>query len=239
MEELDLKEILSMFWSKRSLITIIICILIIVGLIYTMFIVKPEYQAKTTLVLTKANSNKDNTSTDLTNSDVTLNSNLIATYTDIFTSDKVINQVIENLKKEGIEDLDKTEIKKNVEIEIKSEGSNVLEMTITSNESEKAMQIANEMAKVGIVEIKEKMEIDNIKVLDEATENEEPSNVNHTRDIIIFAIIGIIIAFGYVLITYMLDNTVKSAEDIEKTCKTIVLASIPLYEKQPKKGGRK
>jgi capsular polysaccharide biosynthesis protein len=52
-------------------------------------------------------------------------------------------------------------------------------------------------------------------------------------------LVGIVVACGYVLIAYMLDNTVKSAEEIEKSCKTMVLASIPLYEKQTKKGGNK
>lgn len=241
MEELDLREVFSMFWSKKSLISIIVCVFIVIGLIYTLFIVTPKYEASTTLVLTQANSNNDQTSTEtITNNDVTLNSNLIATYTDILTSDKVINRVIANLNQDGVENLDKEEIKKNVKVAIKNEDSNVLIMTITNKNPEKAMKIANEIANVGIVEINEYFNsINNIKILDVATQNDEPANINHVRDIIIFTVVGLVVAFGYVLIAYMLDNTVKSAEDIEKSCKTLVLASIPLYEKQNKKGGKK
>lgn len=238
MEELDLKEVFSMFWSKRGLITAIICLFILIGIVYTLIIVTPEYQSSTTLVLTQANSNNQSDG-KITNNDVTLNSNLIATYTDILTSDKVINQVIDNLNRQGVDDLDKGAIKKNVKVEIKSEDSNVLIMTITSDTPEKAMKITNEIANVGIVEINEYFNyINNIKILDEAVENPNPSNINHIRDIIIFAVIGFVVAFAYILITYMLDNTVKSAEEIEKSCKTIVLASIPIYEKTNKKGGR-
>jgi capsular polysaccharide biosynthesis protein len=241
MEELDLREIFSMFWSKRKLISIIIGVFIVIGLVYTLFFVTPKYQASTTLVLTQSNSTNSQTETGtITNSDVTLNSNLIATYTDILTSDKVINKVIKNLNADGVTDLDKSEIKSNVEVEIKNTDSNVLIMTITNKSSKKAMQIANELADVGIVEINEYFNsINNIKILDEATENTTPSNINHVRDIIIFMLVGIVVACGYVLIAYMLDNTVKSAEEIEKSCKTMVLASIPLYEKQTKKGGNK
>jgi capsular polysaccharide biosynthesis protein len=243
MEELDLKEIFSMFWSKRKLICIIVAIAIVIGIVYTFAFVTPKYQASTTLVLTQADTTEqtDTTQTQngiITNQDVTLNSNLIATYTDIFTSDKVINQVVEKLENDGITGLDKEEIKNNVKVSIKNEDSNVLIMTITNKDSKKAMQIANELASIGIVEINQYFNsINNIKILDEATENTEPSNINHVRDILIFAIVGMVIAFGYVLITYMMDNTVKSAEDIEKSCKTLVLASIPLYDS--KKGGKK
>lgn len=244
MEELDLKEVFSMFWSRRKLISTIILIFIVIGLVYTLAFVKPKYQASTTLVLTQADANTSNstqTQTDIiTNQDVTLNSNLIATYTDILTSDRVIDQVISNLEDEGITNLEKEEIKKNVKVTIKNEDSNVLEMTITNKNSKNAMKIANELADVGIVEINQYFNsINNIKVLDEAKENTKPSNINHVRDVLIFAIVGAVIAFGYVLVAYMMDNTVKTAEEIEKSCNTIVLASIPLYESKVKKGGRK
>ena len=47
----------------------------------------------------------------------------------------------------------------------------------------------------------------------------------------------------YVLIANMLDTTVKSQDEIEKTIKVPVLACIPIYdmdmEKLKKKGGRR
>ena len=48
----------------------------------------------------------------------------------------------------------------------------------------------------------------------------------------------------YVLIANMLDTTVKTQEDIEKSIKIPVLASIPMYDMEmeklkKKKGGRR
>ena len=53
---------------------------------------------------------------------------------------------------------------------------------------------------------------------------------HHKKDVLIFAVIGIVIAFGYVLILNMLDTTIKSAQDIEKISGVTVLASIPIYD---------
>ena len=77
-------------------------------------------------------------------------------------------------------------------------------------------------------------------IVDEAEEATGPYNINHIKDIAIFMIIGLVVSVIYVLLTNLLDTTVKSAEDIEKELGITVLASIPEIkdEKNPiYKGG--
>ena len=82
--------------------------------------------------------------------------------------------------------------------------------------------------------------INNVQVVDEAEISTSPSNINHTKDVVIFAFIGVVVAVMYVLIGNMLDTTIKSAEEVEKEFKVPVLASIPLYNFEPvKKGGKR
>ena len=81
--------------------------------------------------------------------------------------------------------------------------------------------------------------IDNIHVVDEAEESNAPSNINHTKDVLIFAFIGIVASVIYVFVDNMLDTTVKNAEDIEKTCGVALIASIPFDNFENRKGGRK
>ena len=76
-------------------------------------------------------------------------------------------------------------------------------------------------------------------VVDTAEKSDSPSNVNHTKDIMIFALIGIVVSVIYVLLDNMLDTTVKTTEDIEKICRVPVLASIPFDNSESRKGGRK
>ena len=77
--------------------------------------------------------------------------------------------------------------------------------------------------------------INNVYIVDEAERANTPYNINHIKDIAIFIAIGLIVSVGYVLISNLLDTTVKSAEDIEKELGVVALASIPLLKDDTKK----
>ena len=51
MEELDLKELLQIFWEKKTQIILIIAIFAVIGVIYSLAFVTPKYQSSTTLLL--------------------------------------------------------------------------------------------------------------------------------------------------------------------------------------------
>lgn len=87
--------------------------------------------------------------------------------------------------------------------------------------------------------VKEIYNIENIQVVDTAEIEKEPSNINHTKDVVIFAVIGLVVAVMYVLIANMLDTTIKTAEEVEKLFKVPVLVNIPLYQVENEKGGRR
>jgi capsular polysaccharide biosynthesis protein len=65
--------------------------------------------------------------------------------------------------------------------------------------------------------------------------------INHTKDLVIFAFIGIVISVGFVLVLNMLDTTIKTEQDVENSTGLLVLSSIPNYEveNKRKKGGRR
>ena len=78
MEELDLKELFNMFWTRKVHVLLITLIFMVVGIIYSYVFVSPVYKSYTTLLLaTSENTNQTDT---ITTSDITLNNNLVATY---------------------------------------------------------------------------------------------------------------------------------------------------------------
>lgn len=230
MEEIDLKEIIGVFWEKKVTIILLMAIFMVIGFIYTSFFVVPKYSASTTLVLAQSASKEDGT---ITTNDVTLNSKLISTYSGLLESSKVTRQVITNL---GIDDSEAS-IKNNVSVSAET-GTDIIKITVKNTDPEKAADIANEMAVVFAEEVKRLYGMDNINTLDVAEPNEVPSNVNLTKTIIIFGIIGAVIGVGYVFVLFMLDNSIKSSEDIEKAMGITVLANIPVYEADTKVGTR-
>ena len=106
----------------------------------------------------------------------------------------------------------------------------IIKITVTTKIPVNSSKIANEIAKVFAEKVKEIYSIENVQVVDEAETPTTPSNINHRKDIIVFAFIGVVVAAMYVLIANMLDTTVKTAEDVEKQFKvTSILLSIPMY----------
>ena len=118
----------------------------------------------------------------------------------------------------------------------------MIKITVTTENAQNAAKIANETAKVFIEKVANDFyNINNVHIVDEAEVNTTPSNINHKKDIVIFAFIGLVISVIYVLIANMLDTTIKTAEEVEREYKLPVLASIPLYagDAQKGKGGRR
>ena len=231
MEELDLKELLTLFWNKKVKILLIVAIFALIGIIYTIGFVTPTYTSSTTLILASSGSTTSNT---ITTTDITLNSKLVSTYSLLVQSKSVLGPVISNL---GI-NVGEEELKNNITVS-QEKDAEIIRISVTNKEPATAAKIANETAKVFIERVSEIYKINNVQVVDEAEIETSPSNVNHAKDVMIFTFIGIVVAVMYVLIANMLDTTIKSAEEVERQFKVPVLASIPLYNFEPVKGGKK
>lgn len=241
MEELDLKELFNLFWNKKLQIILIVLIFIVLGVIYTVGFTTPMYTSSTTLLLagTEKQEGQAQTTNSITATDITINSNLVSTYSELVKKSKnVLSQVISNL---GI-DINEDELRKNISVTAVKD-TELIEIAVTTQNPEYAPRIANETAKVFIQKVAEFYNINNVHIVDEAELSQEPSNINHQKDIIIFAFIGLVVAVVYVLVANMLDTTIKTAEEIEKYFKVPVLASIPVCDLEgaldKRRGGRR
>lgn len=236
MEEIDLKEFVMLFWNRKVSIILITIIFMLIGIIYSVGFVTPKYTSSTTLLLATSESANSKTNT-ITTSDITLNSKLVSTYSELVKSKNVLGQVISNLNiNENYETL-----KNNISV-TNVKDTEMIKITVTTENAQNAAKIANETAKVFIEKVANDFyNINNVHIVDEAEVNTTPSNINHKKDILIFAFIGLVISVIYVLIANMLDTTIKTAEEVEKEYKLPVLASIPLYagDAQKGKGGRR
>lgn len=237
MEELDLKELFTIFWNKKIQIILIILIFIVIGIIYTVGFTTPMYSSSTTLVLASSGNNTatDNTTAGAISTDVTVNSKLVATYSELVKSKNILRQVISNL---GLP-VNENTLRSNVAVS-SVKNTEIIQITVNNENAEYASKIANEIAKVFTEKVREIYNINNVQVVDEAEIAKTPANINHAKDVVIFAFIGAVIAIGYVLIANMLDTTIKTAEDVEKGFGIPVLVSIPLIESfENERGGRR
>ncbi len=234
MEEVDLKEFIMLFWNKKVSIILITIIFMFIGIIYSVGFITPKYTSSTTLLLATSESSNSKTNT-ITTSDITLNSKLVSTYSELVKSKNVTRQVISNL---GI---DETEDELRNSITVSSvKDTELIKISVTDKNATNAYNIANEIAKVFTQKVSEIYNINNVQILDQAEISTTPSNINHAKDVIMFTFVGLFVAIVFVLVANMLDTTIKSSEEVEKLCNVPVIASIPLYsfEIAKNKGGK-
>ena len=238
MEELDLKELFNIFWNKKTEIILITLIFMVIGVIYSYAYITPEYKSSTTLVLATLDdesSSGQSSSSAITQTDLTLNSNLVSTYSELIKSKTVLREVISNL---NINDIDEAELKDDITVSSVS-NTEIIEIAVANKNADYSSKIANEIAKVFAEQVAEIYNINNVHVVDEAEVETVPYNINHTKDIVIFAFIGLVLAIIKILLANMLDNTVKAEQDVEKQTGLLVLAEIPEFDMTRRKGGKR
>ena len=197
----------------------------------------PVYSARTTLLLATQQISSENSGQMST--EVTLNTKLVSTYSELIKSNDVLREVKQNL---NIDDISENALKKNIKVSSVKDTS-IIEITVLNESAAKAADIANEIANVFSDKVKEYYKIDNVHVVDKAEPSNSPSNINHKRDIVIFTLIGVVISVLYVLISNLFDTTISVQDDFEKEYGVTVLAEIPTCDfddlAKRKKGGRR
>lgn len=221
MEEINLTEVYSYFKARIIYILIAVVVVLIVGNIYTLLIKTPMYQSNTTIVL--VSEEKDNFS----QSDLQLNQKLVATYSQIIKSRKVVSKVIDNLNlKTSV-----AALSNNISATAVTD-TEIIKISVNSSNAKEAALITDEVARVFSDEIISIYHLDNVSVLDKAEIPKTPYNVNFLKDNVIYLLVGIILSFGGVFIMYYFDTTIKSSEVIEDKFGLTVLGIVPREGKE-------
>ena len=220
METIDLKDLFDYYKSKLGVVILFVVLVGILGCLYGLFIQKPMYKSSTSIVL--ISEAKDNS--QLTYNDVSVNQNLVSTYSEIVKSKRVLGQVINNLN------LNYTYGTLSDNIEVSSvTGTQIIKITVTDENSKTAMKVANEIGKVFAKEIPELYNISNVNILDTAEVAPSAYNVNVTKQSAISLLAGLVLGLGVVFVMYYFDRSVKNTSQIEDKLKLPVLATVREY----------
>lgn len=218
--EIDIGHILSILLEK---ILVIIATGIIVGLagfLVSKFLITPKYESETKLyVLNRANDSAT------TLSDVQLSTQLTKDYQILVTSAPVMNQVIKEL---GL-NMKASELASTISVDTPSD-TRVLQITVTSDDPKRAKDIADKVAQVSSKKICDIMKIEQVNVIEEGSMSEEPAVDTVQKWTLIGLALGIVLSCAVIIIRSMLDDTVKTTEDVEKYFDLSTLAVIPISE---------
>lgn len=226
MEEINLKDLFSYFFSKSFIVIITLTVAILVSTIYGEFIKVPMYRSYTTIVLTRSG-DTDKNDNSITQNDILLNQKLVATYREIIKSRRVLGQVIENLDL----DMEVSELSQNISV-TNEEDTELIKISVSSVNKEDAKDIANEIAKVFSNEIVDIYNIKNVSIIDTAIVAKTPYNINTVKEIVIAALFGVVLGVAIIFVMFYFDTTIKNPEEIQTKIGLPLLGVVPKVESE-------
>ena len=217
--EIDLVEVFRALVSKAWLIALLGALGLGLMLGYTTLFVKPTYSSTSTIyILTK--------STSITSlADIQLGSQITKDYQVIITSRPVLEEVIENLGLSTNYETLKSQISVN-----NPDNTRFLEITVKDSDAYLAKKIVDELTDVSVRTTGTVMDTTPPNIMDYGQVASAPVSPSMKKNGIIGGLLGVVLACAIIVIQFMMNDSIKTGEDVEKYLGLNVLGMIPLQE---------
>ncbi len=228
MEEINLRDLLSYF--KKHLILFIVMVLFVIsaGTVYSVFLLKPEYKAQATVILSSDKSK------NTVQSEINANKNLIDTYTEVVKSHRVLDRVKDEMR---IDDTYEQLVKKVTVASLKD--TEIISISVVDRDKNHSYSLANKIADTFTNEIGQIYNDKSVNVLDRAVEPQKPHNVDLVKQEAIYAAAGIVLATAVIFLMFYFDRTIKTTEQIEQLFKLPIYGKVRKLETEKQKQQRK
>lgn len=225
--EIDLRELLAVLLSQWLLILVVTVLGGGIAFGVSHYMIVPQYESTAQLyVLSK--------STSITSlADIQTGTSLTNDYMVVVEGRPVLEQVIVNLSlNESYHSL-KSKVTLN-----NPSNSRILEITVRDENPAMAKKIADEIADVGSTFIAAKMVQDAPMIIQKGYADGQPVSPNIIKNTLIGAVLGAFLAMAIIVISYLFNDTIMTAEDVEKKLGLNVLGTLPLEEAEDDGEGR-
>lgn len=217
--EIDLKELF--YVIKRKLWIILLTGIVgAVGFgLFTAMVMKPVYTSSTMLYIV----NKTTTLTSLT--DLQLGTQLTKDYKVLVTSRPVTGQVITNLDL----NLGHEQLVKKIKVDNPTD-TRILTISVEDTDPYMAKSIADEFASVASARMAEIMDSAPPNIVEEAYLPTQKTKPSITKNTMIGGLAGVFLAGAIILVLFVMNDAIKTPEDVEKYLGLNTLATIPVFE---------
>ena len=217
--EIDLVELFYRLLENIKYIILAALIGAVLAGVYTFNFVTPKYTATSKLYVV----NTSNSVVDL--SALQIGTQLASDYKEVFSNWHVHERVIEEL---GLM-YSYNQLNQMVSVS-NTESQRILHIMVTSTTPDEAKLLADTYAKVAQEFIAETMDMNRPNIFEEALKPSAPSSPNKTRNVIIGFLLGGLIAAAIVIIQFIIDDRIRSEEDITKFVDLPVLGVMPAID---------
>lgn len=224
--EIDLQDLFGLLLHKAWVIVLAGVAMAAVGFAVSFFLITPQYESTTSIYISTSKGNENS----MTYSDAQLASQLTKDYEELILGRTVLEKVI------GMYDLSESyeSLKKRVTV-ANTSNTRIITITVKDPNPQNAQILANSIRDAAAVHIKDVTDVEAVNVADEANLPEKPCEPSVPKWTVIAALIGMVLSAAVVVVQYLLDDTIKSSEDIEKYLELSTLGLIPNFDTVEKK----
>lgn len=228
--EINLAEIISVLLRKAWLIILVGLIFAMLAVFGTHLFVTPKFQSTTKIYVLSKQSQESVTSNDLQVSTL-----LMQDYIQVIKSRTVMESVISRLNL----DMKYEELLHKIDVSSTSE-TRIIEITAIDDDPYRARDIADTVSEISTEHIKNVMNSEAVNVVDKANVPDTEFTSPTKKYAVIAGLMGCMIVILIIVIRCLLDDTIKSSEDVEKYLGLSTLAMIPAtkQENETKKAGK-
>ena len=218
-ETIDLREYFAIIKKRFWIIALIAVIAAVVSGLISFFMLKPVYEAKSTLIV---NTEKHEESQMITGDQFSVTQKLAVTYGEIIKSRTVLEDVISNLN------LDITYESLAGQVSVSPvKDTQIISISVQDTNKQRARDIANEIPKVFTNEAKRITKANDVQVIDKAILPKNPIKPNKMMNVAIAFVLGTMIGLFVIFLLEYLDNKIKTPQDIEKHLGLNVIGVVP------------
>ena len=218
--EIDPIELIRQLLAHIGLILFIGILCMAIAGVYTLYYVTPIYESTAKLYVLNSGDSAINLS------DLQVGTYLASDYIEVFNTWEVHAMVIQNL------DLPYTNEEMQDMLTVSNpSNTRILYITFKSPDPREAMEIANEYAEVAIQFISKTMATEEPNIMSEALEPVYPTTPKKTLNIILGFLVGIVLSMGAITLRFVIDDKIKTADDIRKFSDLPVLAVVPALKR--------
>ena len=197
--------------------------------LFTQLVITPSYESTTKIYILNKQENAS-----VTYSDIQLGTQLTKDYAELIQSRFVLKEVVQGM---GL-NLTYEQMKGKVSVTTPTD-TRILAITVKDKDTVMAMKIANAIREAAAVHIMNVMDIQAVNVAETANMPMKKASPSALKNTFVGGILGIFIIIIIVMVRYMMDDTVKTPEDVEKYLQLSTLAVIPLNEGETDKKRKK
>lgn len=215
-------DLLQLFYALKKKIWFILAAMIIGGGLagaYSKFLITPQYSSTSMMYILS----KETTLTSL--ADLQIGSQLTEDYKVIVNSRPVLGEVIDSLAL----DMSYEQLLAKISIGNPTD-TRILTVTVTDPDPYRAKAIVDCVAETASDYIGEIMEMIPPKIIENGTVATRKTSPSNGKNAMLGALAGMVLVCGVIVIQVIMNDTVRTEEDVERYLGLTVLASVPLRE---------